>query len=296
MAPPVVTTPLSGYSSTAALATQIANLLVAAGWTLHASISGGVTLLGTSPQGYSVYLDVTAQSAGVAFQLHSSVGSGCTGYQHIVAYDTGSYLLTAFPCGWFLSRPGITSSPAGSACCGGIPSVATNCGISTALGTITEIWFSFGDYVASFFEITSNPRINLDVLGGVNTGTQSGCLNGVMAIMGSSSPWDVPEILRLSPASADGPHFPDDSSPLWYGEQPLIYAPFVSWPNSHASPILIRGQLYNALVLSSENAAGDTQVISGYNFINYTDAYFWGGVWVLESNTPPPSGSGNYAY
>jgi hypothetical protein len=155
---------LSAISSTAnsgAFAVQLIDAFLAGGWTFVATIAGGQTLQGLSPQGYLVWCDVWASnSATVSVMLHSAVGSGCVGFAHQLEWDPiYSWQAIIHPCGGFISRPAVGASVNGSSCMFGIPMVAAGCGLAAALGSVSEVWFSFGDFANSPFFYGTNPRI-----------------------------------------------------------------------------------------------------------------------------------------
>jgi hypothetical protein len=292
---PNVSSAINSTGSSGAFALKLISAFTAGGWTVHATITGGKTLSGVSPQGYTVYCDVWASDAStVSVMLRSAVGSGCSGYAHQLHWNS-SYAWQVFthPCGFFVSRPATGSTVDGSSCMGGIPMVAGSCGIATALGSVSEVWFSFGDWGGSPFFPNRNPRSGIDVdesAGTILNITQTGCWNGVMSVVNAgTAPWDAPEILRFSPAALDG----INSRPLFYGEVPLDYPALIAWPASPGGPVMVRGQIYNAAVRSLTTARNASALSGGYAWISYTDSYYWGTLLVLSS---PAASVGNIAY
>jgi len=292
---------ISSTSSSGDFAVKLINAFIAGGWTVAATITGGKTLQGLSPQGYLVWCDVWASDAStVSIMLHSAVGSGCTGYAHQLHWDTAyGWQVLAHPCGFFISQPLFGASLSGTSCMGGIPMVAAGCGLAAALGSVTECWFSFGDYSSSPFFYARSPRSNIDVgdgdsLGGTTLiGTETGCWDGHMSTY--TAPWDSPQILRFSPASVDqvGVSLANDSHPLFFGEGFMDYPAFVAWSSATGAPIQIRGQVYNACVRSSTMERNAPAVSGGYNMISYTDSYFWG---TLLVSMGAAAAVGNIAY
>ena len=294
---PYATTVVSAVSSCGVLVASFIAAFVGVGWTVQAAITGGSTLQGTSPQGYVVWLDIWAIDASTCgLKLHSAV-SACVGYAHQIHWDVSyAWQVITHPCGWFISRPLVGPDVQGSACCGGIPMIAADCGLATAIGAVTEAWFSFGDYIGSPFFYGRNPRLNIDVgdtLYGVVTGNNAtGCWDGAMAAPVTG--WDPPEILRFSPAAPDdvGGSLAFDSHPLFYGGAALTYPAFIAWPSASGGPVQVRGQIYNAAVQSATMIRGATAMISGYSAVSYTDSYFWGSLLVLITSGAGGGGSG----
>lgn len=300
---PNVLVNINSPANASALAAAIVTAMLEGGWTLNATISGGVTLLGTSPQSYTVLCDVTVSGTTITIQLHSNVGSS-RGYAHSLEWLANeNWQVIAHPCGFAIARPdnGGTDS-AGSTVMGGIPYLSTSCGVAAALGTVTEVWFSFGDGKSG--QYANCPRNSIDVGSQSSSfeGNQTGCFNGVMAVSsGGSSVWDVPEILRFSTAAPDASGlnpFPLDSHPLFFGETPMTYPAYIAWPDATGGgPIKIRGQIYNAAVRSQTQARNTTAFFLGLSWINFTDSYYWGSLWLCNGSVVPSSGVlGNVAF
>src|SRR5438128_11562970 len=118
----------------------------------------------TSPQLFSVYLDIWDNGAGtwVKLQFSSAVGSGAVGYEHRIDLAvSASFQFVGCKAHFFLSVPSLASDARGSAICGGIPYMDSGCGFGA--DAITEVWFSFGDRddnVLGAFA-AANPRTNL---------------------------------------------------------------------------------------------------------------------------------------
>jgi hypothetical protein len=305
VATPVVVTAIPSAASSADLTTQLVDAFLAGGWTTHAAITGGSTLQATSPQGYLVWLDIwTIDGATCGLKLHSAVGSGCVGFAHQLHWDA-SYAWRAIthPCGWFIARPGVGADIEGSACMGGIPMVSASCGLAAALGAVSEVWFSFGDWYGSPFFYGRNPRTNIDVgtgdsLGGTTSlAAICACWDGVMG-PGGVTDWNAPQILRFSPASADdiGVSLANDSHPLFYGEAPMIYPAFIAWPGAPGSPVQIRGQVYNAAAQSATAGLDVGSAFGGFLWRAYTGGYFWGTLWAMTGAAPQPWSYGNLQY
>lgn len=300
---PNVLSLISGTTSPTDLASKLIAAFESVGWTLEASISGGATLQGVSPQGYLVWCDIVAVTGAITIQLHSAVGSGAAGFTYPLAWDASySWQAIVHPCGFAICRPDDGGTDLhGSSVIGGIPFVATACGVSGALGTVTEIWFSFGDSRNDSVWYADSPRSSIDVGHKFSSyqGNQTGCINGVMGSMtGLIDVWDVPEILRFSSAATDSPLASRNSHPLFFGEGFLTYPAFISWPTgTGGNPVKIRGQVYNACCRSGFTSAQQAATFDGLSWISFTNLYYWGALWLLSgSATPETSQLANIAY
>lgn len=301
---PNVLSLISATTSPTDLATKLISAFDAVGWTPQATIPGGATLKGVSPQGYSVLCDIAATSTGVTIQLHSAVGSSAVGFLHPLFWDASyTWQVIVHPCGFAICRPDNPGTDLnGSSVIGGIPSVPTSCGISGALGAVTEIWFSFGDSRNNSIWFADSPRNSIDVGHKFSSyqGNQTGCFNGVMAPMtGSVDVWDVPEILRFSSAATDSPFASHNSHPLFFGEAPLTYPAYISWPDGTGGlPVKIRGQVYNACCRSASTPPQQAATFDGLSWISFTALYYWGGLWLLSGGATPltPASLANIAY
>lgn len=273
------------------------------GWTLDSSITRGHRLLLTSPQTFTAYLDVYwTPSPGlgrnpVNLKFSSATGSGAVGFEQRLDFQEGcQYQIVANPAGYFISRPGIVYALAGSNCCGGIPFVDSGCGFGA--DQITEIWFSFADALnglgdVSFHELS--PRAALDIGGGGTLGGlfgpgQQGNYNGT--IVSGLSPGiggiGTPQILRISSAGTD---VPSGSHALWYDGKPILYPAFVGWGDSSSSLLKIRGQIYDAMVRSKAYAMDATESWDTFDWINFTDQYYFGSLWLITGESAPAGGS-----
>jgi hypothetical protein len=182
----------------------------------------------------------------------------------------------------------------------GIPMVAAGCGLAAALGSVSEVWFSFGDFANSPFFYGTNPRICIGAGDAffaedttILTDTNTGCWDGVMQT--SFAGWSAPQIVQFSPASGDSVDsgLAGDSHPLYFGEAAFNYPAFIAWSDGAGMPLMIRGQVYNAVVSSASFARNEPDVFDGSSWISYTDAYFWGTLMVLAGAA---AAVGNIAY
>jgi len=284
IATPIQYTLLNHVSNKTDLANQLIAVFEAVGWTVHATITGGKTLLGASPEGYEVLLDVFADSGsnGVLLQMHSAIGGPSATVAPFLAYDASySWQIIAHPCGAAISAPGkgfvpSTLGAVGSAAFLGIPFIGSNCGVTG--NPVTEAWFVFGDVAP--VGVATNPRLNIDVGNPAHPTVLQGCLNGALSLVAPANAWNAMQILRFSSAAPDG----SNSHPYWYGEQDFLYPAFIAWPPAADEAINIIGQVYNAAVRSSPSPVDALRTWDGYNWMAYTYNYFLGTVWVLRGN------------
>jgi hypothetical protein len=293
--PAVVATIPLPVSTTAMLA-QISAAFVLANWT-STPITGGYELIGVSPQGYGVKLHVLDSGSGyLTWQLKTLTGGGTDGIVHRLAFSTAyTYQMVLCPCGFFVSRPGVTFDVNGSAVCGGALYAPASCGLATAIGTITELWWSMGDWGGSPFFAAECPRQNLDTGGGVVGPVYSQCgnLNGTLNASGNpSSHIGTPRILVL--ASPDTWAF-GTVDPEWFDGSDLLYEAFVAWGATVDAQIQIRGQIFNAAIRSFPTAMDVTRKWDGYAWVNYTDNYGVGSLWLI-TGTATGGSICNYAY
>jgi hypothetical protein len=284
--PAVAAIPVTFVATRADLVNAFVGVLVEVGWTATA-IAGGFRCLGVSPQGYSVYADIWDDGTRLTVQLVSFVyGSPTTGYGHPLRFDASlMWRIVAHPAGFAISRPDTSGDVGGSCVLVGIPRVPDGCGLAAAQ-TIAEAWFSFGDGGWSPFFTQSGPRRNLDI-GTDAHGNQTGCVNGViypLAAPGdfSGAGWSEPQIVRQSSADADnGGPGATNSRPLWYDGTDLLYPALVAWGDAPEYPVKVRGQVYNAAVRSSSTARDALKSWDEIDWINYTDSYYWGALWLM---------------
>ena len=271
------------------LANQLIATLKAAGWKWKANITNGQRLLGVSPQGYLVWVDIfwEADIFGrnpVLVQLRSAVlGSSAVGIGHRLDYQAGySYQIAANPTGFFISRPGVDHDNAGSSCCGGIPFMDSGCGFGDP--PITEVWWSMGDWlnsINSLWTYAECPRVNLNV--GQQRGlSQCGCYNGVV-VSGDRDQIGIPRILRISSGDYDDGSlsYPNSARPVWVDGVPILYPAFVAWGDTADSGVKIRGQVYDAMCRSKEYLMDTTETWDNCDWMNYTDEDFFGSLWFL---------------
>ena len=285
---------LTGLTTPAGLVAALVAVLESVGW-VATSISGGFRCLGASPQGYQVYANIVAFDAGVGVQLSSAV-SAAAGYGHYLSFSTGlTWQIAAHPAGFAISQPGVELDPGGTYVFAGIPRVPDGCGLAAAQ-TVTEVWFSFGDYYGDPFGTMTGPRQNLDVGGERAAGNQTACFDGTLYAMagagdGFTANWSEPQIIRQSSAAADTY---SNSHPLWFDGTDLVYPAMIAWGAAADGALMIRGQIYNAVCRSSSAAMDATRTWSvpiegtslDVTWINYTDSYYWGSLWLAMGSVP----------
>lgn len=286
---------VSGVTSRANLVSRFAAILETVGWTFT-SISGGFRLLGASPQGYTVYADIWDNGGSVSIQLVST-HSAAVGFEHRLEFlTTVAWGIICHPCGFAIWRTDIDADPGGTAVFAGIPQASQNCGISAAL-TITEIWFSFGDYRANPFSTATNPVLNLDIGDGRFAGNQTACLNGTLFPLGDApADWSDPQIVRMSSGAPDSDPPQPDSHVAWYDGTDLLYPAFIAWGEGPTELLKIRGQIYNAAVRSLPVPKMVERTWDELNWLSYTDEYFWGTLWLVIDAPPVAPPIANIAY
>lgn len=314
-------------STKAALINTFLGLAPLVNWTAT-SISGGYRFLLTSPELYKVYLEVTdpyslnpgfAHPGCLSFQFKTWSSGGPTtptGPQHLIQCCSDDALQTPItygralqmhPCGFALWMPGTAFAPGsfgppvGSYVMGGVPYLGqgSNQGCSSQTPAVTNAWFSFGDSGADF------RAVNLDARDGISNvlsnSLNTAVLNGQIATGFSldSSGFLGPQVMRRSSFEFDttAPAYTGNSEVLWYGELDFLYPALVAFGLTSFTTI---GQVYNAVVRTAPTPMDQTGSWDNYSWVNLTNAYFFGGVWLLADNNLKPGPSkvlpGNYAY
>jgi hypothetical protein len=278
---------------------QLAAALLAAAWTFDSLITHGQRLIATSPQGYTMRVDIwwipgTVGNNPVLVQL---VGAASSGRVNVLDFQDGcTYQIVANPCGAFISRPGVRGHIWGSALSFGIPRMDDGCGFGTDI--VTEVWFSFNDAAGSPFFQGSTPRASLDITPYSIGGAEEGNYNGALVNGGPSG----------GRVSISGPRIPRISSgcqadyfslnhPVWVDGVPILYPAFVAWGNNPTSNLRIRGQVYDAVCRSKSYDADDATATFDssdwicYTLINHSDRNFESGsLWLITraaEATPP---------
>lgn len=271
----VYRTALSGATGTA-LGPALVAALISAGWVQTATLSNGVTLKATSPQGNGliVYLDVLHYSSYVSMQFHNTA----TGYLHYLGAGAGYvFQIVAGPCQVFISQPNIVGPQSyGSQVCGGIPYIAPTDPAYPDGAQPDECWWSVGDHNGV------TPR---SALGAVDNGSETSWC-GYFHRPGESTAHALVE--QGQGMNFAIPIFGFGGEPttfIYPNLEPVTYEPLVSWgdycpggfPYSEYNP-KIRGQLWDAFIVSGQQygapIAGAEQLIqvygNGATWINYS--------------------------
>ena len=281
---------ISFPSNKTTLRNSMVAAFIAVGWT-NTSITGGSELSSVTPQGYALKLDITVGPGDYLIIQFKSVSGGTDGLAHRLAWNsTFVYQILVNPTGFFISRPSVTYDVNGSAVCGGGLYAPQDCGLSALIGPITELWWSMGDWYGSPFFYGENPRVNLDIQGAIAI-PECGNFNGTLVIGDNSRPIGMPRILELAS--------PDVTTiitvpPINYNGSDFLYEAFVAWGETSSDPLRIRGQIYNAAIRSGTYPMDETSSWDGYTWMNYTDNYPVGSLWLLRGSSPRTKG--NYAY
>jgi len=271
---------------------------------------GGFKLTGASPQvdvarTVGLYLFDAADPTAAMVQFYSVMDGGLDGYRHPLKCAEGlTYQIVANPCQFFLSRPGVRVDVNGSAVCGGIPFVTEDlCADFHEDFAVDEIWWSMGDGRYYPFSWSSNPRGNL-LTHEYNPETQSlgtrACeayLNG--AYISTPSGIGAPRILCLTgPTDIDQIEFLHQTfSPFTYWDDaPLDYEALLAWGDTNDSAPLVRAQVWDAFIRSTSTAMDAVWNDGTYTWINYTDRFFYGALYLLKAKAVAGAAPGNYVY
>lgn len=297
-------------STNGAFATQqFANALQSAGWVVVGAVTNGYRLKGSSPEGLFVYLDVfwtTGLGDQLCAQFHSNDLS-VAGFQHQATLRTdvfdGStngqrqFRVIANRCQYFLSTPGIHDDGFGSSMCGGIPYVRGVLSESAA-SQVFEAWWSSGDYISSFFARPC-PRTSL---GRLSTSTDAYWRSATVPVgsyqdnRGNNGIGEVALFFWAASSNLQvgGQVGSNNSQILWFDGTPLAFTPTIGWGNDNTSTTRLRGLLYDSLILSAQKPMDDLVTLEASAFINYTDQYRYGSLYLLR--TPIAQPGSNYCY
>jgi hypothetical protein len=270
----------------------IKDQLVAAGWTATA-VTGGWSFLGVSPQGLSVKVKIWDPGGSdpiVNFQFSSA---SATGIERRVLVGTGfEFQIVANPCQFFLSRPGLAGLPSGSVVCGGVPWVPESaCGGSTAAEAAEEAWWAMSDFYGSPFFPAHTLRtmlLHYTTFHGMGEAVWNGVFAQSATALGSFGQ-GVPEIVAITyPGDIDGGSF-NQYETRWYPDTALVYEPLIAWGDTLSAAPVVRGQLWDAVVLSKDYPMDSTYAAElagppydARSWINFTDSYFWGSLWLIR--------------
>lgn len=271
---------------------------------------GGYKLRGRSPQvggartvGLWIYDIANAVSAIV--QFFSEVDAGIQGYRHPLRCAAGlAYQVIANPCQFFLSRPGVRADVDGSAVCGGVPFVTTDpCPEMNDGSVVDEIWWSMGDGRYNPFFWSSNPRGNLltteynPAPPSLGTRACEGCLNGNYVTTPSGI--GAPRILCLTgPSDIDQLEFLGQtfSSVRYWDDSSVDQEPLLAWGEGADSAPRIRGQAWDAVIRSTPADMDTLATFDEHEWINYTDNFFYGALYLITGGGPDAPGESDYTY
>ena len=272
-----------------ALANNIAVILALAGWAVTPVPTGGFKAIGTSPQSGTLSITVFIHTSGGSVSIQFT-GPGGAGFVHWLDSAFLTFQMVANPCQFFISVPGVYSVAEGTTVCGGIPflppdSLGGSDPDCTGMGSVTECWWSAGDWYGSPFFYSANPRsaLNDDGVGGdpFRDVAKEGMFNGVYVSNGSGQV-GTPQLNSLGHSGNSSSHirYPDGS--------PLLVDPLICWGDTAASSLKVRGQIWDALIVSESHPMDDTTTVftstvldPTYEWINFTNQYYWGALYLI---------------
>lgn len=235
-----------------------------------------------------------------------------------VAGSSRTYQIVCSQCQFFVSVPGIDAEAQGSVVCGGIPNIIDeSCGTETSNIPVNEAWWISAD---AGLTPAATPRtiivdqeqvVEASVMSGisntsdlpgsasppvtdVNTFENSdGCYNGVV-VFGSGSGSDAGHfrMVAMTPPNhwdqvlSAGNHLV--GSMLWVGEQTMELEPLMAWANvNNTNPPILRGQLYDAWIITAQVSMDQTGSFDSANWIAFTNRSKFGTLW-LQVPSPTP--------
>ena len=266
--------------SPAAILTALISNFESAQWTPAGPYLGGLAFIIQSSQNLGaivrVFIDPTFNISGepqVGIQLTSLDGSRLGFVHHLQGAPGRLFQIWVNVCQFFISQPGIAIDQFGqsySACAGGIPYIPANllgvCGKDIGPVLATEAWWSGGDedtsngtnwrftYICNPFSACYNADLMCST--SVTTYTERSCLH----------------ILPMALCVPIGHVFQPPPRMRWFGGGSLFFDPIISWGSGASSDslALVRGQLWDSFVVSTEQALDLRATIADLNYINYT--------------------------
>ena len=256
-----------------------------AGWTSPTPYLGGQSFTIQSPPGQyylpsqnlgakvRIFPDTSLGSIYVGIQMTSLDGTRLGFVHHLQAGAGRVFQVWANCCQFFISRPGIaepTSGNALSSCAGGIPFIPANllgtCGKDVGPILATEAWWSSGDEDSQNgtcwrFTYFCSPY--------------SACYNGDLQLSSTYNTFTERSRLHLLPmaiAYPVGHTFGSLPRQRWFGGGSMFFDPLVSWGSgaNYDNLALVRGQLWDSFIVSTEQELDLQTKISDLNYINYT--------------------------
>jgi hypothetical protein len=305
-------------TSSSLLRDGLHTILTAAGWTVDAALSNGYMYAIESPQGLTA--KVRIQDTGRTIPV-TDPDLGCIDFQflsydethegavHDIGYGPGrTFQVHANQCQVFISRPSVNNDIGGSVA-GGIPHVTLDaladqvgaCAFDQGELRTTQAWWSQSDYY-SFSSTYANFR------NGYKAANYSALHNSDLMDTQTKSHSGF-EALRLIPVAWTYNVDLDFGTPSpirWYGnDEPLILDPLIGWGRStpFVNPVYLRGQLWDAVIVSVDNPLEDVRTIDDLDWVNYSHASdtthgagtFFASLY-LRTGIPAASDPSNYAY
>ena len=277
-------------SSPSAILSNLVSIFEAAQWTLAGAISGGYQFIIQSPPGQSglpfqnlgarvnVFIDPNFSISGipqVGIQILSlDLSTHKLGFIHHLRAVAGRVLqVWANICQFFISQPGVGIDVSGdnlNACAGGIPYIPANllgiCGKDIGPVLATEAWWSGGDE-----DINNGTNFRFTYL----CNPFSACYNGDLMVSIDVTTYTNRSRVRLLPealAVPVGNAFQTTPRCRFFGGGSLFFDPLIMWGSgaSHDTSGLIRGQLWDSFIVSTQQALDLQTTIEGLSYINYT--------------------------
>lgn len=267
-------------SSAADAMTQVVSIMRKWGWIAQETLANGYRLRGSSPQqGVNCWLDCSVTADSDSLHIRFASASDASDVLHRITHVAGGiYHAHVGPCQIFLAIADRSPGVSGTTVCGGIPYIAPETGLD--LAEISEAWWAMGDAPATGLSaISRSPR---------------SCLGeGIHAINAQATACEARwNEQYFGPAERDS-NLPVILIPALtsrIGESAAIISPFRDWNGSAivTAPLLtiggiLRGQIWDALVVTEPRRAGQGDVLKGYPYVNWTDQYPYGSLYLLQS-------------
>ena len=275
-------------STPSALLAGIHSALTAAGW-LSSVITGGYKYRIQSPQGLYCRMKATTTGTRVEVQFTSD-DELRSGLVHWLPTSTARvYQIWANICQVFISRPGISDDGNADCVAGGIPWVSNppggleqnerpdDCAVGVPDDPEEDVWWSCGNRYMEFGSNRLNFRNNYRCSVAWSACYKSDLLNYalIQAQLTPSGPQESHRGLRLLPVTemVNVDQLNTDPAPMrWLDGDPLYLDPLLAWGVA-ASPgqaARVRGQLWDAVIVSMDHPVDSERDIDGRTWINYT--------------------------
>ena len=271
--------------------TQVVSIMSGWGWIQQETLANGCRLRGSSPQqGVACWLDCSVTADPDLLSIQFASRSGASDVLHRIAHVAGSiYQVHVGPCQIFLAIADQRASISGTTLCGGIPYITPEAGLD--LADVSEVWWAMGDAPAmGFSTISRSPRSCLGE--GINAAAGSVALaNDTAVAQGTAceARWNG-DYYRPAERDSSLPVILIPTLTSRIGESAAIVSPYRTWDGSAAVTVpllkiggVLRGQLWDSLVVTESRPAGQTNVFKGYPYVNWTDRYPYGSLYLLQS-------------